>query len=252
VVGAASAQEQRPDPQQAIEIEISFEQADSGARTTLANLRTVKRDTRTTVREAPDFSADASPRLHRFQEAADLRQAVESDRSRGGLERAKKIVLSTEPGREIIYRVGGRYAPPVVASRGEVRAPRPVLRPQPFGFDLRLLPVLNEDGSIRIRTRAEVRGVDFANSRDRQGYFIPAVTKRNLEETIDLKPGQSYALTGFLNDEDVRNMERIPELELRHSLVQTLFAKKRNGPNTSLVVVLTPRIVLVSEEKGRQ
>lgn len=47
--------------------------------------------------------------------------------------------------------------------------------------------------------KLRVQTMDFGNSTTRGGKFIPAIVTRQTNRSIDLKPGQSFAITGLLN-----------------------------------------------------
>ncbi len=65
-------------------------------------------------------------------------------------------------------------------------------------------PIQLPNGLLRVRVKPRVQTVDFGNSTTRGGKFVPAIVTRQINRSIDLKPGQSFAITGLLNDQVVQ------------------------------------------------
>ena len=87
-----------------------------------------------------------------------------------------------------------------------------------------------------------VQTVDFGNSTSRGGQFVPAIVTRQINRAIDLKPGQSFAITGLLNDQVVQQLKCVPDLQNKHPMKSILNARIRR-PTGNLVVLVTPQIV---------
>ncbi len=122
---------------------------------------------------------------------------------------------------------------------GDNEAPRGPL--QEFGARLSFSPIQMPDGSLRVRIRSIVRCVDFANSTVRNGFIEPATMLRTADRYQDVKPGQSFVLTGVFDRALLEDLVQIPGMETRR-LLQQIRAAHDAQPDTSLVLVVTPRV----------
>ena len=98
------------------------------------------------------------------------------------------------------------------------------------------------DGQIRVRVHAIVNGVDFGNSTLRSGYLVPAVTTRQVNKLIDVKPGQTFVITGLINQQTMTRLQAVPEVA-QHHLIQTFADQRSRKPNTDLIVLITPEVL---------
>ena len=156
--------------------------------------------------------------------------------------------MTTTAGVEAHFLIGGRYsvptiddpsATPLAESDGTAKA-APALPRSEFGIRLSMRPIPLPNGLLRVRVKPRVQTVDFGNSTARAGKFVPAIVTRQINRSIDLKPGQSFAITGILNDEIVQQLKRLPDLENRRLMKSILSARTRR-PAGNLLVLVTPQ-----------
>ena len=196
---------------------------------------------------ATNFENTAQISVHLLDEAADLQTLVNDQVGRGALDWIDGPQLRSTINREAIYVVGGRAHLPAVpdtsatqtASTEDLRRTLPI---HELGLRLGFLAQQLGDGRLRVRIRPSVRSVDFGQSTLRQGHFVPAVTTRQSETTVDVSPRQSFVITGLINDDVVQKTERVPEVAQRR-LMKTLIDKHKQQPNTALIVLVTPELV---------
>ena len=94
---------------------------------------------------------------------------------------------------------------------------------------IRSLPSHTLHGMLRVRVTPRVQTVDFGRSTTRDGQFVPAIVTRQTNRVVDLQPGQSFAITGVLNDEVVRQLQKVPELG-NQRLMQALLSARTRRP----------------------
>ena len=186
--------------------------------------------------------------LHILEENAALAALVDAQTAAGTLELIATPVLSAPNGRWVDFLIGGQYAVPVVADEAALAAlpdgaphPPPVI-PREMGIRLRLRPILLPDGKIRIRVLATVTSVDFERATLRSGYFVPAMSSRQINTFIDIAPGQDFAITGLVNEQVMRQFARIPELAATR-MIQTFEDAKGRRPESNLLLLFTPTVI---------
>src|SRR5260370_34854328 len=77
---------------------------------------------------------------------------------------------------------------------------------------LEFSPTVLSRGVINLAIKPEVSQLDYANAVSIAGTTIPALTKRDLETSVELRDGQSFALAGLLSENNSRDISQIPWL----------------------------------------
>ena len=149
------------------------------------------------------------------------------------------IALSGEKAR---FHAGGAYPVPV-ASVAPGALPTVTIVYQEYGVKLEFTPTVLSRGVINLAIKPEVSQLDFANAVSIGGTTIPALTKRDLETSVELRDGQSFALAGLLSENNSRDISQIPWLG-SVPVLGVLFSSKAYQQNeTDLVVIVTPHLV---------
>jgi pilus assembly protein CpaC len=102
--------------------------------------------------------------------------------------------------------------------------------------------VLNS-GIINLRIAPEVSELDFANAVTISGTTVPSLIKRDATTTIELRDGQSFAIAGLLQANDLRIGSQVPWLgsvPVLGALFRSLAYQKHE---TDLVIIVTPHLV---------
>jgi pilus assembly protein CpaC len=232
---------QAPDPPQVV-FQVQIVQAGPGAGNALAAER---------AQQAVDFQRDDQMSVHILRENAPLDAIVAAQRNRNDLDIVSLPKMTTTAGLEAHFVIGGRYPVPTVddpaAPAGQSRdsngAGRGGTAPRSeFGLRLSLRPTPLPNGMLRVRVTPRVQTVDFGRSTTRDGQFVPAIVTRQTNRVVDLQPGQSFAITGVLNDEVVRQLQKVPELN-NQRLMQALLNARTRRPGSNLVVLVTPQVI---------
>ena len=112
-----------------------------------------------------------------------------------------------------------------------------------YGVKLEFTPIVNEDGSIRLKVAPEVSSLDYTNAVTIDGYTIPALATRRAETEVELRSDQSFAISGLLDQRTTDIMSKTPGVA-NIPILGTLFKSKNvNHATTELVVVVTPTLV---------
>jgi pilus assembly protein CpaC len=150
--------------------------------------------------------------------------------------------LITLSGEAAQFHAGGAYPVPV-ASAPAGGLPTVTISYQEYGVKLVFTPTVLSRGVINLAIKPEVSELDFANAVTIAGTTIPALTKRDLQTSVELRDGQSFALAGLLSINNSRDISQVPWLG-SVPVLGALFSSKAYQQNeTDLVVIVTPHLV---------
>jgi pilus assembly protein CpaC len=141
------------------------------------------------------------------------------------------------------FHAGGEFPVPVASSPVPGALPTVTIVFKEFGVRLNFRPTVLSRGVINLAIRPEVSELDFTNAVTIAGTVIPALSKRDLETTVELRDGQSFALAGLLQSNSSRDVSQIPWIG-SVPVLGALFSSKAYQQNeTDLVVIVTPHLV---------
>ena len=145
-------------------------------------------------------------------------------------------------GQEAKFLAGGEFPVPVTQGGG-TGGVAVTVEYRKFGVQLKFVPVVLGDGRIRLRVAPEVSDLDFSTAVRFNGFVIPGLTTRQVDTTIELADGQTFAIAGLLNNNVTASKDVTPLLgDL--PIVGVLFRSVRyQRKETELVVLVTPRLV---------
>jgi pilus assembly protein CpaC len=141
------------------------------------------------------------------------------------------------------FHAGGEYPVPVASSPVPGALPTVTIAFKEYGVKLIFTPTVLSRGVINLVIEPEVSELDFTNAVSISGTIIPALTKRDLKTSVELRDGQSFALAGLLQENNVRNISQIPWLGSVPVLGALFSSKDYQRNETDLVVIVTPHLV---------
>ena len=112
------------------------------------------------------------------------------------------------------------------------------------GVKLVITPRVNRDGLITVRIRPEVSSI----LRTDQTQGFPHVRTREADLVATVRDGETIAIAGLLQREEIESVLKLPilgDLPLLGLLFQN---RKLDTKETEMVIFVTPRIVTVDEE----
>jgi pilus assembly protein CpaC len=145
-------------------------------------------------------------------------------------------------GQEASFLAGGEIPIPVPQA-GTGAGTTITIEYKEFGVGLKFTPVVLGDGKIRLKCAPEVSDLDYTNAVTLQGFQIPALTKRNLQTTVEMREGQTLALAGLLNSRISSGADVTPLLGDIPILGALFRSTRYTRQETELVVLVTPRLV---------
>ncbi len=177
-----------------------------------------------------------------YNQNLNIGAAIQDMASKQVLQILAEPTITALSGHTGTFLAGGEFPFPMVQGgmSGQVSVS---VQFMPYGVSLNFLPVVLDDGTIRLHVAPEVSALDYTNEVEIDGYTIPAISTRRAETDIELRDGQSFALTGLLDRRITDQFEQMPGLA-SIPILGTLFRSKNLQHSTSeLLVIVTPHII---------
>jgi pilus assembly protein CpaC len=136
--------------------------------------------------------------------------------------------------------VGGEFPVPVLQGGGNAGAV--TIQFREFGIRLRFTPLVTENKTIKLHLAQEVSTLDTANGVTFSGFVIPAISTRRTESDVELGEGQSFVVSGLLDNRETESLSKLPflsDLPILGNLFKTKIQKKNR---TDLVLIVTPEL----------
>ena len=141
--------------------------------------------------------------------------------------------LTTLSGVKASFLAGGEVPIRTADQNGNI-----ALNYRQFGVLLGFTPMVLDNDRIQIHLQPEVSGINgFTSGGD------PIFNTRNLDATVELRDGQSFAVAGLLQNDTRLNQNQLPwigDVPILGSLFKSSGYQKHD---TELVVIVTPRLV---------
>jgi pilus assembly protein CpaC len=150
--------------------------------------------------------------------------------------------ITSISGEEASFLSGGEFPFPVVQGGSGAYASVTV-QFRPYGVKLVFTPTVNPDGTIRLKVSPEVSALDYTNEVQISGYNIPALSTRRAETDVELRNGQSFAISGLLDHQLTDTFSRMPGIANIPILGQLFRSKNVNTSLVELLVIVTPTVV---------
>jgi pilus assembly protein CpaC len=144
-------------------------------------------------------------------------------------------------GQNASFLAGGSFPYPVAQASGG--GTTTTIQFQNYGVTLNFVPIVLGNGRIRLKVAPEVSQLDFAHEVQSAGTEVPGLTIRQVETTVEMNEGQTFAIAGLLQNNQSGSKQVTPLLgEL--PVIGSLFRSVKYQRNeTELVVLVTPRLV---------
>jgi pilus assembly protein CpaC len=180
--------------------------------------------------------------LFYFNSALNIGATLRALQDKGILQVLAEPNLTTINGQAAKFLAGGEFPFPVIqGSNGGFTSV--TIQFRPYGVKLEFTPYVNPDGTIRLKVSPEVSALDYTNAVKISGYTIPAISTRKADTEIELKDGQSFAISGLLDHRITDNLSKIPGIGDIPILGQLFRSRNLNHSTTELIVIVTPTIV---------
>ncbi len=150
--------------------------------------------------------------------------------------------ITAMSGEKASFLSGGEFPFPVVQGGGG-NFTSVTVQFRPYGVKLDFTPTVNPDGTIRLKVAPEVSALDYTNEVQISGYTIPAISTRRAETDVELRSGQSFAISGLLDHRLSNALSKMPGIASIPILGEFFRSKNNTTSVVELVVIVTPTIV---------
>lgn len=175
-----------------------------------------------------------------FDPKLNLGAFIQALQSESILEILAEPNLMTTNGKEAYFLVGGEFPVPVLQGGGNAGAV--TIQFREFGIRLRFTPVITGNGTIKLHLSQEVSTLDTANGVTFNGFVIPAISTRRTESDVELGEGQSFAVSGLLDNRDTEAFSKLPFLSSIPVLGALFKSKTLKKNRTDLILLVTPEV----------
>jgi pilus assembly protein CpaC len=161
-------------------------------------------------------------------------QALETKGLIRTLARPNLVAVS---GERASFLAGGEFPFPVPQGLNNV-----TIEFRPYGVKLNFLPVVEDNGLIKMEVEPEVSALDPANSLRLANITVPALTTRRAKTTVELKSGEALAIGGLFQHDYANSLAQIPGLGSIPVLGALFRSAQWKRNETELVIIVTPRL----------
>jgi pilus assembly protein CpaC len=153
--------------------------------------------------------------------------------------------LTTLSGQEAKFISGGEFPVPVPQADGGV-----TVTFKEYGVGLIFLPVVLDSGLVSLKVNVSVSelagdnalSLGFGGGTSSSSYFIPALTKRAANATVEVPSGQTIAIAGLISENLRENLRKFPGLGDVPILGNLFRSQEFVKGQTELVIFVTPRL----------
>lgn len=173
-----------------------------------------------------------------------LEAIIQALRESGDFKSLAEPNLLTIEGNEATFLAGGEFPFPILQGGQSTGV---TIQFREFGIRLRFTPFITNTGAIRLRVAPEVSSLDFANGLVLSGFRIPTILSRKTETEVELREGQTLAISGLVSNEMAQSVTKIPILGDIPILGAFFRSTDAQQSRSELLVTVTPYIVQPSD-----
>jgi pilus assembly protein CpaC len=203
---------------------------------------TTSTSTSGTTATAPTLSVSNPLNLLLYNSGLNLGVTIQDLQNKQVLQILAEPTITTLSGQKASFLSGGEFPFPVVqgSSGGTTSI---TIQFRSYGVKVEFTPIVNGDGTIQLKVMPEVSALDFTNAVTISGYTIPAIATRRADTQVELRSGQSFAISGLLDHRTTDILSKMPGIGDVPVLGQLFHSKNITHSTVELVVIVTPSIV---------
>jgi pilus assembly protein CpaC len=169
--------------------------------------------------------------------AANIRTAIQALEEKGVVRTLARPNIVAISGQKASFLAGGEFPYPVPEDLDKI-----VIEFRPYGIKLEFLPIVKDNGWIQMEVAPEVSELDYTNAVTLRDITVPALTVRRAKTTLELRPGDTFAMAGLFQKTYRNSVQQTPWLG-SVPVLGALFrsAQWRKG-ETELLIIVTPRL----------
>jgi len=179
--------------------------------------------------------------LFLFQNTLGLTAYIRALQTQGALRALAEPNLIAMDGQQASFLAGGEFPIPMVQGAGD--RPQVSVVFKEYGIRLNFKPTIIDEDHIRLELEPEVSTIDFANGVKFEGFLIPALRTRRAKTSVELRDGQSFALAGLLDNNEIKSLSKVPVLGDIPVLGALFKSKSFTRNETELMFIVTAQLV---------
>jgi pilus assembly protein CpaC len=144
-------------------------------------------------------------------------------------------------GEKASFLAGGEFPIPVIQSGPSGTFVTIIFKE--YGVRLNFTPKIIDEDHIRLELEPEVSTIDFSNGVKFDGFIVPALRTRRAKTGIELRDGQSFALAGLMDNNELRSISKVPILGDIPILGNLFKSKSFQKNETELMFIVTAHLV---------
>ena len=180
--------------------------------------------------------------LFAFLPGMNLGGTLQALETKGLVEVLAEPNVLAENGKQGSFLAGGEYPFPVAQASGQGGVAI-TIQFKEYGIRLNFIPTITPRGTVRLQVAPEVSALDFTNAVQISGFNVPAISVRRVKTQIELDRGQSFAISGLLDNREQQTLEKVPFIGDVPILGKFFQSINRTKSNTELIVIVTPVVV---------
>jgi pilus assembly protein CpaC len=180
--------------------------------------------------------------LFYFNHDLGIGAAIQALQNKQILQILAEPTITAVSGEKASFLSGGEFPFPVVQG-GTGGFTSVTIQFRPYGVKLDFTPVVLPDGTIQLKVAPEVSALDYTNAVTISGYTIPALSTRRAETQVELKTGQSFMISGLLDNRTTDLLSKTPGIGDIPILGNLFRSKSVDRTVTELGVIITPTLV---------
>jgi len=150
-------------------------------------------------------------------------------------------------GQKASFLAGGEFPYPVPQDLDKI-----TIEFRQYGVKLNFLPIVKDNGWIQMAVEPEVSQLDFNNALTLRDITVPALTVRRANTTLELRPGDTFAMAGLFQRDYQNTVQQTPWLG-NVPILGSLFRSARwKRAETELVILVTPRLATPADRAAPQ
>ncbi|WP_179958264.1 type II and III secretion system protein family protein [Chitinimonas arctica] len=142
--------------------------------------------------------------------------------------------LSARSGGEAKFLAGGQFPVKLMSSQGVAS-----IEFKDYGIKLNIKPVADDAGNVSAAIDTEISTLDSSSAVD----GVPGLLVRHSSTDINVKTGQTMAMSGLVNSEMSKDLTRVPGLGSLPILGSLFRSEGFRNNRTDLVILVTPTVV---------
>ena len=146
-------------------------------------------------------------------------------------------------GQTATFLAGGEFPIPVTQGGGGGSATSITIEFKEFGIRLALTPTVLQEDRIVLKVAPEVSELDFDSGVTLQGITVPGVRVRRTDTTVELGDGESFVISGLVDQDLAATVDKVPGLGDIPVLGAFFRSTSYDRQDRELIMVVTPHLV---------